>query len=1017
MNTPVMSLEDLRLGKFESDMEIKGKFEQTLRHKKFLTTDICLQGEKPGNPIVVSSNLAGEITGKGPIINENGLLKRGNIVGAIKIGTAGSEKETVGAVGAVGASNSQNVNKDVAFLAVRYTLTPENKLSIQVSGTEVKATGERPGPSLSTHSGELKFSTASSEVDPVGAAEVAHKGLTGGVKLFQNDKGIMQPSFVTLEGGGKYSFDFVWGGIPFSFDVFSSKPIKVKITADGILRFVLSTPGEGAIFDLGKMASGLAQEAAELQQVYSQMLDAEKGSPLQPELPDKIYPDNKPQTESRPPVVSPVGTRMDRTIAKLDPQGLFVPIWVGNLPTNRQVLMRTNPQTGEITLSKGDGELLATYPAGTEKAQIVKDMGTEEHPLFGQGEVLNPKNEGFVSSGWVGSLVTNRQLDYGTNSEGLVIVRGAIGETLATYKEGTTKEQIQDTMNNPASLLYKKGPELVTTLSQEQPNILGSGSPTWQGYKGPALVQVPDGPPAALPIGSALAGALAALSAAYLKKLPDIEVPCVPDPLASAAPVVVPPGSGSVPPPPVLPISPVIPVSASVPRPPIGSSGDPTGVVPAGQFFFKFGDTKVDFTEVFPNGLTPESKASTPWSRPSTYSETVVNSKGEKFVVQLTSEQSRAVSKALQQRYEANLNNASSQRQIQDQREDQKREATLKAQPTWGEQRSSATFKLERAASRVRTLEERAAAERAREELAATRADKNKEFWVNHNRVKPVPPVEQPSSTASSNSWKADVPNPDNSVPSSSPQANPLMELYKQLTNLEKNPSKSEVLAWINNTIMVMQEKQATFSAEFRNKWDMAKVALEKLAYDINNSQAAKVTEAVLLFALGVLSKLMSPFLQERAQLPGDVPNLASVPAGERPNTPVQISSPSSPSSSRVAPTPSNPKGSNTPKATPKENFLAFMEAVTSGRTVALGHLDPTLKGGTVIGPPVKSSFGLSIAMMLPDGKPLTLHMKPDGQQLFKSDDPNPPRTAQRNLEQTSPEQERNQPKIRMSFA
>ena len=179
----------------------------------------------------------------------------------------------------------------------------------------------------------------------------------------------------------------------------------------------------------------------------------------------KDQPSSKPQTES-----PSVGTLWDRTIAIADPKGLFVPIWVGNLQTNRQVLMRTDPQTGEITLSYNDGDLLATYPAGTEKAQIVKDMGTKEHPLFGQGEVLYPKNEGFVSSGWVGSPLTNRQLEYGTNSNGLVIVRDEKGETLATYKKDTSKDDIRSTMNNVASRLYNRGPKLVTTLSQEQPN-------------------------------------------------------------------------------------------------------------------------------------------------------------------------------------------------------------------------------------------------------------------------------------------------------------------------------------------------------------------------------------------------------------------------------------------------------------------------------------------------------------------------------------------------------------------
>ena len=165
---------------------------------------------------------------------------------------------------------------------------------------------------------------------------------------------------------------------------------------------------------------------------------------------------------------------MNSAIAKVDSQRLIEPVWVGNLQTNRQVLMRTDPQTREITLSKSDGELLARYPAETTKAQIVKDMGAKGSELFGQGEVLYPKNEGFVSSGWVGSHETKRQLEYGTNSNGLVTVRNEKGETLATYKEGTTKEKIRAEMNDPKSRLYNKGPALPTTLSdtEKQSSIL-----------------------------------------------------------------------------------------------------------------------------------------------------------------------------------------------------------------------------------------------------------------------------------------------------------------------------------------------------------------------------------------------------------------------------------------------------------------------------------------------------------------------------------------------------------------
>ena len=176
---------------------------------------------------------------------------------------------------------------------------------------------------------------------------------------------------------------------------------------------------------------------------------------------------------------------MDST-AKVDSQRLSDPIWVGNTKTKRQLLMGTNSQTGEITLSKSDGELLATYPAGTTNAQIVKDMGTKGSKLFGKGEVLNPKNEGFVLIGWVGNPGTNRQLVYGTNSNGFVIVRDEKGETLETYKKGTTKEEIRVAMNDPESPLYNKGPKLVTTLSNPKRQ---SSIPTVQPSLPPTVIQ------------------------------------------------------------------------------------------------------------------------------------------------------------------------------------------------------------------------------------------------------------------------------------------------------------------------------------------------------------------------------------------------------------------------------------------------------------------------------------------------------------------------------------------------
>jgi hypothetical protein len=73
-----------------------------------------------------------------------------------------------------------------------------------------------------------------------------------------------------------------------------------------------------------------------------------------------------------------------------------------------------------------------------------------------------------IKQGWVGCKQTNRQLimAWAGNDGGKVLVMDDAGTVLATYAQGTTKEQIADTMANPRSVLYGKGLKLDARMSQ-----------------------------------------------------------------------------------------------------------------------------------------------------------------------------------------------------------------------------------------------------------------------------------------------------------------------------------------------------------------------------------------------------------------------------------------------------------------------------------------------------------------------------------------------------------------------
>jgi hypothetical protein len=72
----------------------------------------------------------------------------------------------------------------------------------------------------------------------------------------------------------------------------------------------------------------------------------------------------------------------------------------------------------------------------------------------------------FIKQGWVGCDKTHKQLIYGVDMKsGHVLVKDDARKVLGTYAPGTTKSQIQSSMQDPHSQLYGKGRNTTQTTA------------------------------------------------------------------------------------------------------------------------------------------------------------------------------------------------------------------------------------------------------------------------------------------------------------------------------------------------------------------------------------------------------------------------------------------------------------------------------------------------------------------------------------------------------------------------
>jgi hypothetical protein len=142
----------------------------------------------------------------------------------------------------------------------------------------------------------------------------------------------------------------------------------------------------------------------------------------------------------------------------------FTPDIVRNPKSGLQLHIRRFKDEVEVLDPRSSAHLLATLPANTSKSSIIHMMQDPNSALYRQGVTSrglgtpSRAEVGFINQGWVGCEKTHRQLICGTiGKNGLVQVRNDAGIVLATYSQGTTRQQIADTMANPLSVLYMQG--------------------------------------------------------------------------------------------------------------------------------------------------------------------------------------------------------------------------------------------------------------------------------------------------------------------------------------------------------------------------------------------------------------------------------------------------------------------------------------------------------------------------------------------------------------------------------
>jgi hypothetical protein len=111
---------------------------------------------------------------------------------------------------------------------------------------------------------------------------------------------------------------------------------------------------------------------------------------------------------------------------------------------------------------------LARYPKGTTKEQIQGTMKDSSSKLYGKGQEYDPPtigSLGFVKYGYAVNRNTLRKLIYGIDilTNKVLVLDGLNNEELAHYLHGTTKLEIESTMENSNSPLYQRGEFYIPT--------------------------------------------------------------------------------------------------------------------------------------------------------------------------------------------------------------------------------------------------------------------------------------------------------------------------------------------------------------------------------------------------------------------------------------------------------------------------------------------------------------------------------------------------------------------------